>query len=147
MKRRGLQIPPGLRRLFYLVCLVLFITGAVWAWVQHRDQSGDASEAARNLKVWATRLHGYAALGFVFIFGMVVPVHVRHSWHAKKNRKNGVFFLCAVSVLTLSGYSLYYVGEEGLRNALSNVHLWLGLAGPVLLVWHIISGQKSTGAR
>jgi hypothetical protein len=62
----------------------------------------------------------------------------------KKNRGNGGFFLVAVSALTLSGYALYYLGDEAWRNAFSNFHLWLGLAAPSLLVWHIWSGRKAT---
>ena len=70
---------------------------------------------------------------------------MRRAWHAKENRANGAFFLTAMSVLSITGYLLYYVGDEAWRERLSDIHLWLGLAAPALLVWHIFSGRQAAG--
>ena len=86
-------------------------------------------------------------MAFVLLLGTLLAGHIRRAWQTGKNRKNGVFFLASVSLLTLSGYALYYIGGEELRNAVSNFHLWLGLATPVLLFWHIRAGRKATGSK
>jgi hypothetical protein len=133
--------------MLYTICLLLFVSGAAWAWAQRLDHLGEASDALRRWKPFFLKLHGYSAVGFVLLLGGILSGHVRRAWHAHKNRLNGAFFLSVVGVLTATGYTLYYLGNETLRNAASNVHLWLGLASPILLCWHIWSGQKSTGGK
>src|SRR5262245_60414857 len=119
MKRRGLQLSRRHRLTFYACCLLLFVSGGAWAWANHLDESARAGESLRLLKPWLLKIHGFSAMGFVLLLGTLLPGHVRRSWHAKKNRKNGAFFLVSVSLLTLSGYALYYLGDERWRNAMS----------------------------
>jgi len=144
MKRRGLQLSPRHRRSLYLVSLVLFASGAAWAWLHQLDDSGQAGDALRQLQPWLLKAHGFAAVGFVLLLGTLLPNHVLRAWHARKHRTNGAFFLTAIGLLTLSGYTLYYLGDETWRNATSQFHLWLGVATPILLFWHIRTGRKTT---
>ena len=147
MKRRAFQISPRHRRILHVVSLVLLFSGAGWAWVHGLDEQGNAGVTLRDLKPWLMKAHGFAAVGFVLLLGTLLTTHIRRSWHARKNRSNGAFFLGAVSLLSISGYALYYVGDETLRNAASQLHLWLGLSSPILLFWHIRSGRRATAAR
>ena len=144
MKRRRLQLSPRHRWALYAVGLALLITGALWAWLHRLDETGHAVETLRAWKPWLLKIHGFAALGFVLLLGTLLPVHVRHSWHARRNRPNGALFLSTVSVLTLSGYALYYLGNESWRAAASAIHLWLGIAAPILLAWHVRTGRRAT---
>jgi hypothetical protein len=142
MKIRVFKLRPGHRRLLYAVSLLLLLSGALWAWINHLDQTAQASERIRDFKPWLLKLHGLSAMVFVLLLGTLLPGHVRRAWRARKNRRNGAFFLTAVGALTLSGYLLYYIGGEAWRNALSIFHLWLGLAAPIVLFWHIRSGRR-----
>ncbi len=144
MKRRGLQLSRRHRWAIYLIGLALLTTGLAWAWLHRIDEAGHASGPWHEWKPSLMKLHGFAAMGFVLLLGTLLPVHVRHSWHAKRNRANGAFFLTAVSVLTVSGYALYYLGSENLRAFCSNLHFWLGAAAPLLLVWHIWCGHRAS---
>jgi heme/copper-type cytochrome/quinol oxidase subunit 3 len=132
--------------LLYSVSLLLLVSGAVWAWINHLDQTSQASERMRDFKPWLLKLHGLSAMLFVLLLGTLLPGHVRRAWRAGKNRRSGAFFLTVTAVLTLSGYLLYYTGDEAWRNAMSNFHLWLGLAASVLLLWHIRSGRRAVSA-
>lgn len=143
MKRRGLQLSPLQRRSLYSASVLLLVSGVVWAWLHRLDESGAAGETLRYWKPWLLKVHGFAAVGFVLLLGTLLPNHVRRAWHARKNRGNGAFFLIATSLLVLSGYTLYYLGDETWRNAASQFHLWLGVASPVLLVIHILSGRRA----
>ena len=144
MKRRGLQLSRRHRRIFYSAGAALFISGVAWAWANHLDEIARASETVRNLKPTLLEIHGYSAMAFVLLLGTLLPGHVRRAWHAGKNRGGGALFLIAVSLLTLSGYALYYIGGEKLRDAASNFHLWLGIVAPALLIWHIWQGRQAT---
>ncbi len=144
MKRRGLQLGRRQRVTLYAVSIVLVLSGAAWAWAQHLDETAEASESMRNFKPWLLKAHGFSAMAFVLLLGTLLPGHVRRAWHAHKNRGNGAFFLSAISLLTLSGYTLYYLGDEAWRESTSQFHLWLGLTGPVLLFWHIHAGRRAT---
>jgi uncharacterized membrane protein len=144
MKRRGLQLSRRHRLTLYAASLLLFISGAAWAWANHLDETGRATENLRQSKTWLMEIHGFSAMAFVLLLGTLLAGHVRRAWHARKNRANGVFFLTAISLLTLSGYALYYLGDENVRAIVSNFHLWLGLAAPALLILHIWLGHRAT---
>jgi hypothetical protein len=47
-------------------------------------------------------------------------------------------------LLTITGYLLYYAGDEDTRPLISAAHWILGLAVPAMLVWHIVSGRART---
>jgi hypothetical protein len=144
MKRHGLQLRRSHRHILYAACLALFISGAAWAWLQHLDEAGQAGDELARLKQPLIAIHGFSALAFVLLLGTLLVGHVRRAWHARKNRKNGVFFLAAIGLLTLSGYALYYIGDERWRAWTSNAHLWLGVLAPALLILHIWHGRRST---
>jgi hypothetical protein len=144
MKRRGLQLSGRQKTLLYTASLSLFLSGSSWAWIHHLDETGRASDELLKWKTWLISIHGMSAMVFVLTLGMMLATHVRRSWHARKNRKNGIFFLGAVALLTLSGYLLYYLGDENWRAACSRFHLWLGLAAPFFLVLHIWMGLRAT---
>ena len=146
MKRRGLKLNRSHRWSLYFAFLTLLLTGLAWAWLHRLDETGMAAMSWREFKPGLMKVHGFMSVGFVLIFGTLLPVHVRHSWHARRNRLNGAFFLSAVSLLTLTGYALYYLGDETLRALCSDVHFWLGAAIPLLLIWHIWCGRRATKA-
>ncbi len=47
------------------------------------------------------------------------------------------------SVLVVTAFGLYYAGSETLRPWMSDVHLWVGLAFPLLLLIHVVLGRRS----
>jgi hypothetical protein len=142
MKRRGLQLGRRHRWTLYGVSLAVFVSGAAWAWADRLQEAGSLTWA--GLKPGLLTVHGLSAVIFVLLLGSLLPGHVRRAWHARKNRLNGAWFLSAVTVLTVSGYALYYLGNEAWRNATAQLHLWLGFVAPGLLFWHIRSGRKAT---
>jgi hypothetical protein len=141
MKRR-LQLNRRHRLILYSLSLILLLSGAGWAWSHHLDTTGALDELGRRWKPRLLQAHGFAAMGFVLLLGTLLPGHVRRAWHARKNRANGGFFLGAVALLTLSGYALYYLGDEIARNTFAQFHLWLGLISPLLLILHIRIGRR-----
>ena len=79
----------------------------------------------------------------LFIVGTLVPLHMKRGWRARLNRRNGVLLISFVTLLTLSGYALYYAGGEGLRRLASQSHTLLGFLLSVVLAWHIMRGRRA----
>jgi uncharacterized membrane protein len=82
-------------------------------------------------------------MAVLVLIGMLLNVHVRFAWRARRNRANGSVFLSAFAVLTITGYGLYYAGDERLRAWTSWIHLAIGLILPILLLIHILLGRKT----
>ena len=132
------------RYLLYAVVGVLFVSGAVWAyWNYLVLVPGDF---ATSSKAWAMKIHGAAAMAILVLIGMLLTGHVRFAWRARRNRANGSIFLSAFTVLTVTGYGLYYAGGERLRAWTSWIHLGVGLAVPLLLILHVWLGKRTRAA-
>jgi cation transport ATPase len=95
------------------------------------------------LEVWWLRLHGAALLGFLIVFGTVLPAHARGGWLHRMNRGTGVPLLVLMGLLVLSGYGLYYLVDERWRAVTSNIHWILGLAAIGLLAAHALLGKRT----
>ena len=131
-----------LQRCFlYTVLALLFFSGVAWAYWNYLVASpGDPEMSA---KAWAMKIHGAAAMAVLVLIGMLLNAHVKFAWRARRNRTNGSVFLGAFAILTITGYGLYYAGDERLRAWTSWIHLAIGLVLPILLLIHIILGKRT----
>jgi hypothetical protein len=129
------------RYFLYTVLVLLFLSGAAWAYWNYVVASpGDFEIGAKS---WAMKIHGAAAMAILVLIGMLLNSHVRFAWRARRNRTNGSIFLSTFGVLTITGYGLYYAGGERLRAGTSWIHLAVGLALPILLLIHISLGRRT----
>ena len=136
-----IRLKPFHRRLLYSVLALLFFTGATWGyWNYLVSAPGDFE---MNAKAWAMKIHGAAAMAILLLVGMLLTGHVRFAWRARRNRGNGSLFLGAFGILTVTGYGLYYAGSESLRAWTRWIHLGVGLALPLLLIFHIWLGKRT----
>jgi|SRR5262249_13662089 len=124
----------------YFVFTLLFLSGAAWAYWNYIQSPGDFEI---GLKAWAMKIHGAAAMAILVLIGMLLSGHVRFAWRARRNRANGSIFLSAFGVLAVTGYGLYYAGDEKLREWTGWIHLAVGLALPILLLIHIFLGKRT----
>jgi hypothetical protein len=104
---------------------------------------GEFGEQPHPAEPWSLKLHGAAAMAILVILGTLLPTHVRFAWHARRNRPNGIMLISVFAFLILTGYGLYYFGDERLRSWTSCLHLVVGLALPLALILHIRSGRRS----
>ena len=109
-------------------------------WADRLKESGEQwQEIAANLLM----VHGGAAMATLLLLGALVPLHVQRAWRAGKNRAAGVAMVTLNAVLIVTAFGLYYSGSETLRPWMSDVHLWVGLAFPLLLLIHVVLGRRS----
>ena len=97
------------------------------------------------LKPWMLKLHGAAAMAFLVALGILIPTHLKRAWQARRNRAYGGFFVTVIALLVLTGYGLYYFGDDRWRSAASWIHLILGFTAPALLGLHIWQGRRAMG--
>lgn len=131
---------------FYGILVVVFATGAIWAWL-HYLAHGENDFGSSRAETWTLTIHGLFAAASLLVIGSLLPLHIKFAWRARRNRVNGVFFISIVTLLILSGYALYYIGNERLRSWTSWIHLIVGLALPVLLVFHIWRGRVTRNVK
>jgi hypothetical protein len=79
----------------------------------------------------------------LLVLGTMIPLHLRRGWKAHRNRFTGVSITVGCGLLVASGYALYYVGDDVLRQISVVAHDILGLGLPALLVWHIWRGRAA----
>jgi len=137
-----LRLEPLFRRTLYLAFAVLFITGAAWLLADAR-KDGASGEGWQTAAANLLMIHGGAAMATLLLLGALVPLHVRRGWRARRNRIMGVTMVSLNAALILTAFGLYYLGSETLRPWASDLHIAAGLALPVLLVVHILTGRRS----
>ena len=121
---------------------VLVLSGALWLLFHYYVRiPGEFGPTLHPLEPWFLSIHGISGAGILIGFGSVMPGHVRRAWRAARNRISGSIFFGVMLALTVTGYLLYYVGNETARSFLSIFHWVVGLGLPVFAGWHIWRGR------
>jgi hypothetical protein len=137
-----LRLDPAFRYAFYAVFAALFVTGAFWL-VADRLKETASGEFWQETAATLLMLHGGGAMITLMMLGALVPVHLRYGWRRRKNLVTGITMSAVNAALIVTAFGLYYAGSETLRPWMSDVHIALGLAIPVLLVAHIWWGRRA----
>jgi hypothetical protein len=141
------RLPAALRSLIYATLSALVATGALWALAHYFPAAAGMDERiAASVASLTMKIHGAAAMAALVLLGTLVCQHVPAGWKTTHNRTSGVLTLAAFSSLILTGYLLYYAGDETYRSLASNVHLALGLGLAVLVVAHVWRDEKTSAA-
>jgi hypothetical protein len=142
----ALQLDRRLRWSLYAVFALLFATGAMWL---AADQLKDSLQGELWQAVAANMLmiHGGVAMLTLLLLGALFPIHIARAWRGRLNRVSGsVMFFCN-AILIATAFGLYYLGSEATRPLISDLHLAVGLALPLLLALHIWLGRRRTYAQ
>jgi hypothetical protein len=141
--REGARLTRRHRAFVYLSCAVLFLSGAAWVvahtWMRLEGEFGDMPHP---LERWSLQLHGAVAMLFLITLGSLIRGHILVGWNAKRSRLSGTTMVAAGVALMVSGWCLYYVGNEEARPLISQVHWVIGLAGPIMIGAHVL-GRRS----
>jgi O-antigen/teichoic acid export membrane protein len=122
---------------------LVWLSGVAYL-VSHYLPSGDdpLSGMPHPADIWCLRVHGAVMLAFLAAFGAMVPTHMRPAWRRRTNRWSGLSMILVVTILVLTGYGLYYVGEENTRAWISAAHWGLGLGAAGALIVHRALGRR-----
>lgn len=129
-------------RWLYATGGVLLVSGLGWLTAHYfLASAGEFGDAHHASEPWWLRVHGAAAMGFLVVFGALLPAHIGRVWHQGKNRRSGILMLTVIALLGISAYGLYYSGSDVLRAWLSAIHWLTGLAAAAGLVMHVWIGK------
>ena len=130
------------RYALYAALTLLFVTGAAWL-VADQLKVGALDDFWQFAAATLLALHGGAAMVTLLLLGALFPLHVRPSWRSQRNRAMGLIMVAAGGVLIATAYGLYYSGSEGPRLWMSWIHTCIGLALPILVLLHVVTGRHS----
>ena len=143
MTRHAHRLIPWQRRMLYATGALLIATGTVWLAVHYSLGGGSGEQAMPHpLEAWSLRLHGLAAYGGLFVFGVIAAGHVPQGWrltarHRWSHQRSSGVMLCSLgAIVALTGYLLYYFAPESIRPALGWAHASVGLVSALLLLSH-----------
>ncbi|MFO1462012.1 MAG: hypothetical protein U1G08_21730 [Verrucomicrobiota bacterium] len=143
MKSRPFQLGPLHRGITAGVYGLLFTSGFVWWWAdESMEEAGKAIAWAEAAKPWLLRIHGAAVMAFLVVLGTLLVVHVRRAWPSGVNRRSGMLVGLWIAVQILTGYGLYYLGGDALRDRAGQIHISAGLLSPVVVAGHVLWGRR-----
>lgn len=123
--------------------LVYYILGSAWltglGWLIlhfYLRQQTEFGPMPHSLEAWSLRVHGACAFAALWLGGLLWAVHIPRAWVQKKRRYTGIAVGSLFLLLALSGYLLYYLGDEVWRDWVSIVHWVFGLVGIITLPLH-----------
>jgi len=126
----------------WLIAGAVWATGVVWLGLHYFWQvRGPFGPEANPAEAWALRAHGAAAFLSLWMLGLLWAVHVTPAWRSGRRRWSGALVLAVALLLTLSGYLLYYVGDEDARAKTSLVHWIVGSCAFLAILLHGLRAQ------
>jgi hypothetical protein len=128
------------RLALYVVGIGVWLTGGLWLLFHYfLVTRGEFGQEANPLEPWWLKLHGAFAFASVWMFGLLWAVHVTPAWPSARRRWSGGVMAGVLAWLILSGYLLYYVGDDKARSIVSVLHWAVGLAVPLFFLSHRVS--------
>lgn len=147
MTRAATRVPSRPRPAFLLPALTALLLASGLAWLVLDTAfrvEGEFGLAKHPLQVWMLRVHGALAMAALVAFGGALSNHVRPFWSARRNRGAGIALLALMLGLTLTGYFLYYLGDEVWREGIATAHWIGGVLLAVALPLHVALGRRAT---
>jgi hypothetical protein len=125
------------RRTLYGVGALLLASGLAWAVLHYFPaQIGIDERSAAAGGALLMKVHGAAAMLALILLGTLLAHHVGAGWRSGQNRVSGSGIAAINGLLVVTGYLLYYAGDEGLRQGVSWLHLAAGAILPAVLWRH-----------
>lgn len=126
-----MPLPASLRRGLYATGTLAALSGVAWLLTP------------RRFSAVSMEIHAAAAMVLLVLIGAISALHAPAAWRQRRNHVSGSLLAAALGVLALTGYLLYYLGDELGRTIASATHWLLGLACVALLAAHAWLGRRS----
>jgi hypothetical protein len=122
----------------------LWLSGGAWLLLHFYGRiQGEFGPEMNPLEPWMMKAHGLVLIPALLGIGGMFVAHIPKGWTHVHQRVAGVALCALLAVLIISGYMLYYVGDEALRGWSSLIHWALGLGLPAIFIWHYLNGLRA----
>jgi hypothetical protein len=138
-RREHIKLNRARRLIVYLAGSGLWLTGAAWLVLHYFCvRKTDFGPQPHPLEYWSRAAHGLFGFVSLWTFGMLWAAHIVGGWYSARRRMTGLATATILGALILSGYLLYYVGDDGVLSWVSLIHWAIGLSLPVIFLAHRI---------
>jgi hypothetical protein len=141
---RGARLTKWQIWLLSLSGVLLWLSGSAWLLLHYFGRTqGDFGPETNPLEPWMLRLHGLVMLPALLGVGGLFIAHFPKGWLHKPQRIGGIVLSVVLLELTVTGYLLYYTGDDDLRTLIGQAHWIAGLGVPVAFIWHYLNGLRA----
>ncbi|AZI37725.1 hypothetical protein NT2_06_01570 [Caenibius tardaugens NBRC 16725] len=124
--------------------LGLWLSGSAWLLLHFYGQKqGEFGPEMNPVEPWMMKMHGLFLIPALLGIGGMFVAHIPKGWDHVHQRVAGIALCALLGWLIVSGYMLYYVGDESVRPWASLAHWSLGLGLPAVFAWHYINGLRA----
>jgi hypothetical protein len=112
--------------------------------------SSSVGQQHHPVEPWVRISHTASALVILMGLGYMLRAHVLPGLKLKERIKSGLGVLSVFGVLTVTALGILYSGESGWNGFMTQVHDWIGLGTPALLLFHAwkrTQPRRATGRR
>lgn len=129
-----MPLPASIRRSLYVFGGVAAVSGVAWLVMP------------RRFSALYMEIHAAAAMALLVLAGAASALHSASAWRQRRNRVSGTLVAASLAILAVTGYFLYYLGDERARSLASATHWVVGLACVAFLAVHAWLGRRSEPA-
>jgi hypothetical protein len=137
-------LPDALKRSIHFVAVAVLLTGVVWLALHFAPNNWIDETPSRHLQAQLLKLHGAAAMLALIALGTLLIAHILPALKNPQNRVAGITLLACAGILAITGWGLYYIGDEDLRGWASDVHIAIGAAAALTFIWHLRYRKRCT---
>lgn len=134
-------------RWIHMVLAAVYFTGVAWLVLRYGLRDDGLESGWSVARAWLLRAHGAAAMLTLVTIGSLLAIHVPSGWRVGSNLRSGIGMLATMAALALTGWLLYYASGESLRAWSSWVHIVIGAAAPLFLLWHLAWRRRGVASR
>jgi hypothetical protein len=139
-KKKSALLGDRQKRILYGAFSLQWLTGALY--LGDKYLRGWSLPTASSTQSLLMKVHGAAAMVVAMVFGSLWLDHVPAGWAQNTKRPSGVILIGVIGFLMLTGWGLYYVGNEALRNWVGLLHWVVGLSIPLIIILHVRAARQ-----
>lgn len=127
------------RQRFWIYSIVglLWLTGILWFLLdQFCAKRAEFGVTPHPLEAPLLLSHGVLAILSMYLFGWIVARHVSRWWAARRRRWSGGVLTGFLTVLSVSGFALFFLVDDASQHVAAIIHDVLGLAAAIFAIQH-----------
>ncbi len=139
----------SLRYTIYVCAGGVWLSGCLWLIVH--VYFATPSDFGVERHPWEPTLlwiHGVLSIGFAYVFGWIMARHASEAWRQRKRRVSGGLLTFVVTVLSVSGFMLFFVTDANLQTQSARIHEVIGLLVTAFSIehWRVLNGRATRNA-